>query len=442
VRELLLDGDVLNLGCEHDDSWLELEVRLPAVVSCAERLCGPAKVPPEGRAAVPASLVTRLTADDLGPGPWGAAGSLTTVGACREAAVSRLRRRSPEAPLATQVKETVRFLLDRDALGEEAAARRPDPVPLTGGPGPVVTVVAEPGDDALARELCGLAARLAAAVGGSTVLITPGDIPARRAGSWGADLVVRVSGWAAEEDIARAVTAWAASVQPWGFLVGSTAYGREVAARVAAALGAGLTGDAIDLEVADGRLVAWKPAFGGQLVAAVTATTPVQLVTIRPGVIPLAPPRARTAEVARVRIEPRSRLVVRTRRREDALEGLGGARVVIGVGAGVAPDEMGQLDELRELLGAELGCTRKLTDAGRLPHARQIGITGRSVAPSLYIAIGMSGKFNHMAGVQAAGTVIAVNSDPDAPVWQFSDLGVVGRWQDCVPLLVAALREA
>jgi len=133
---------------------------------------------------------------------------------------------------------------------------------------------------------------------------------------------------------------------------------------------------------------------------------------------------------------------VRTRRREDALEGLGGARVVIGVGAGVAPDEMGQLDELRELLGAELGCTRKLTDAGRLPHARQIGITGRSVAPSLYIAIGMSGKFNHMAGVQAAGTVIAVNSDPDAPVWQFSDLGVVGRWQDCVPLLVAALREA
>ena len=218
AKELLLSGEVLSLGCEHDDSWLELEVQLPAVVSCAERLCDPAKVPPERRAEVPGALLTRLTADDLGPGPWGAAGSLTTVGACREMAVGRLRRRSPEAPLAIQVKETVRFLLDRDALGEESAAPAPTPVPLTGGPGPVVAVIAEPGDDTLVRELCGLAARLAAAAGGSTVLIAPDDIPAEQAGAWGADLLVRVSGWAAEEDIARAVTTWAGSVQPWGIL--------------------------------------------------------------------------------------------------------------------------------------------------------------------------------------------------------------------------------
>lgn len=442
AKELLLSGDVLSLGCEHDDSWLELEVRLPAVVSCAERLCDPAKVPPERRAGVPGQLLTRLSADDLGPGPWGASGSLTTVGACREMAVGRLRRRSPEAPLATQVKEAVRFLLDREALGEETAAPRPAPVPLTGGPGPVVAVIAEPGDDTLVRELCGLAARLAAAAGGSTVLLAPDDIPAEQAGAWGADLIVRVSGWSAEEDIARAVAAWAGTARPWGILAGSTAYGREIASRVAVALGAGLTGDAIDIEVGGGKFVAWKPAFGGQLVAAITATTPVQMATIRPGVIPLAAPRAHTAEVARVSVEPRRRVLVRTRRREDALEGLGGAEVVIGVGTGVSHEEIGQLEELRELLGAELGCTRKLTDAGRMPHARQIGITGRSIAPRLYIAIGMSGKFNHMAGVRAAGTVVAINPDPDAPVWQFSDLGVVGRWQECVPLLTAALREA
>ena len=442
ARELLLSGDVLSLGCEHDNSWLELEVRLPAIVSCAERLCAPAKAPPERRASVPAGLLIQLSATDLGPGPWGAAGSLTRVGACRELAVGRLRRRSPEAPLATQVKEAVRFLLDREALGEEAAAPDPAPVPATGGPGPAIAVIAEPGDDTLVRELCGLAARLAAAVGGSTVLLAPDDIPAEQAGAWGADLVVRVSGWAVEEDIARAVATWAGTAAPGGILAGSTAYGREIAARVAVALSAGLTGDAIDIDVADGRFVAWKPAFGGQLVAAITATTPVQMVTIRPGVIPLAAPREHIAEVTRVSVEPRRRVVVRTRRREDALEGLGGAEVVIGVGSGVAKEEVGQLEDLRELLGAELGCTRRVTDSGQMPHARQIGITGRSIAPRLYLAIGTSGKFNHMAGVRAAGTVVAINPDPAAPVWQFADLGLVGRWQDCVPLLTAALREA
>ena len=211
---------------------------------------------------------------------------------------------------------------------------------------------------------------------------------------------------------------------------------------MAVALGAGLTGDAIDIDVTDGKFVAWKPAFGGQLVAAITASTPVQMATVRAGVIPLAAPRPHVAAITRVSVEPRRRVVVRTRRREDALEGLGGAEVVIGVGVGVAHEDLGQLEELRELLGAELGCTRRVTDAGQLPHARQIGITGRSIAPRLYIAIGASGKFNHMAGVRAAATVVAINPDPDAPIWQFSDLGMVGRWQDCVPLLTTALREA
>jgi electron transfer flavoprotein alpha subunit len=442
AKELVLNDGLLSLGCEHDDSWLEIEIRLPAVVSCAERLCQPAKVPAERYAGVPGDLISRLSADDLGPGPWGAAGSLTAVGACREMAVNRLRRCSPEAPVATQVKEAARFLLDREALGEGAVAPPPPPVPLAGGPGPVVAVIAEPGDDVLARELCGLAARLASAVSGSTVLLAPDDVAADQAGSWGADRIVRVSGWAAEEDIARGIASWAGSVQPWGILAGSTAYGREIASRVAVSLGAGLTGDAIDINVVDGRFVAWKPAFGGRLVAAIIATSPVQMATVRAGVIPLASPRQYTAEVSRISVEPRRRVLVRTRRREDALEGLGGAEVVIGVGKGVAPEELPELEDLRQLLKAELACTRRVTDAGWMPHARQVGITGRSIAPRLYIAIGMSGKFNHMAGVQAAGTVVAINSDPDAPVWQFSDLGVIGRWQECVPLLAAALREA
>ena len=221
----------------------------------------------------------------------------------------------------------------------------------------------------------------------------------------------------------------------------ATAFGREVASRVAASIGAGLTGDAIDIEVEGDRFVAWKPAFGGQLVAPITATSPVQMATVRAGVLPRPAPRVHAAEGVTVTAEPRGRVRVRSRRRDDDLESLSEADAVIGIGKGVKPDELGQLEELREVLGAEIGCTRKVTDAGWMPHARQIGITGRSIAPQLFVSIGASGKFNHMVGVRAAGTVLAINPDPEALVWEHCDIGIVGSWQDVVPLLVEQLRE-
>jgi electron transfer flavoprotein alpha subunit len=440
VKQFALRDGVLRLGCEHDDSWAELEIRLPALLSCAERLCEPAKVPPERRSEVPDRLITTVGASDIGPGPWGEAGSLTAVGACRQMAADRLRQRSPEAPLSTQVKEAVRVLLNRAALAHGQPRESPL-VPATGGPGDVVAIIAEPGHDVLTLELCGLAARLAFQVNGSTVLVAPEDVPPRQAGSWGADHIIRIDGAEAEEDIARGLASWAESARPWAILAGSTAYGREIASRVAASIGAGLTGDAVEVGVADGRLVAWKPAFGGQLVAAITATSPVQVVTVRAGVLPRPVPREHLAGVSRIAVKPRGRVRVLSRRREDSLEGLGESEIVIGVGKGVAPEEIHGLDELRELLAAELGCSRKVTDVGWMPHARQIGLTGRSIAPRLYIAIGASGKFNHMVGVRAAGTVAAINPDPDAPIWQFCDVGIIGRWQECVPLLAAAIRE-
>ena len=124
------------------------------------------------------------------------------------------------------------------------------------------------------------------------------DIAAADAGSWGADRLVLLEGVDVEEDIALGVAAWIAGapMPPWAILASSTAHGREVASRVAAAIGAGLTGDAADVEIVDGRLIAWKPAFGGQLVAAVTATSPVQMVTMRSGVVAPSEPRRHFAE--------------------------------------------------------------------------------------------------------------------------------------------------
>ena len=117
------------------------------------------------------------------------------------------------------------------------------------------------------------------------------------------------------------------------------------------------------------------------------------------------------------------------------------AAVVVGVGQGVTPDEVHLLDDLRHLMRAEIGCTRKVTDSGWLPHARQIGVTGRAISPRLFIAIGSSGKFNHMVAVRSADTVMAINPDRNALVWRHTDIGVVAPFQECVPLLVDELRH-
>ncbi len=128
-------------------------------------------------------------------------------------------------------------------------------------------------------------------------------------------------------------------------------------------------------------------------------------------------------------------------RRDDDIETLARAQVVLGVGTGVTPEEYGSLSPLAAVLGAELAATRKVTDRGWAPRARQVGLTGRSIAPRLYVAVGLSGKFNHMVGVRAAGTILAVNADRAAPVFEHCDVGIIGDWHEAVPLLQEALRQ-
>jgi electron transfer flavoprotein alpha subunit len=449
VRELERRDDTLALRCEHDDGWVRLELSLPAVLSTAERLCEPCKVDPDGRAAVTPDRIRRITAADLGPGPWGQEGSPTWVGPVRVHSTERLGHLAAEAPVAEQVRRAVDVLRERGAL-DAALDHAGDvgcvPPASDGSGGPTIAVLVEPGRERLTRELLGAAAALAADLGGGSVALA-GDAshtaPAEL-GAWGADAVVAIEGAQVEEDIAAATAAWASDHQPWAVLAPSTAWGREVASRAAARLGAGLTGDAVGLEVDDGRLVAWKPAFGGQLVAAISASSPVQMATVRAGVLPVLEPRdaATSPRVDTRRVVPRGRVLVTERTRDDDLDALAEAAVVVGVGTGVAPEEYAQLQPLLSALGAELAATRKVTDNGWLPRARQVGITGRSIAPRLYVAVGLSGKFNHMVGVRAAKTILAVNTVPDALVFGHTDVGIVGDWHEVLPLLCAQLAEA
>jgi electron transfer flavoprotein alpha subunit len=468
VKQLTLGEDddgrpVALVGCEQDDAWLEARVALPAVLSTAERLIDPCKVKdPELLAAVEADRIAVLTAADLGPGPWGQAGSPTTVGAVRVHEVSRRRLRL-DGPVADQVATVVDALAEQGLVGPGSSTRSAEPPAAmvadrsTAAEGAPVAVLVEPGRQRVLRELLGTAAALAAPLGGTVVAIgewmmAPQPVDPTVAtvlGSWGADEIVVVRAPIAhhaglvEEDVATAVAAWASQARPGIVLAPSTAWGREVAGRVAAALGAGLTGDAVGLELNEGgRLVAWKPAFGGAMVAAIEASSEVQLVTVRPGVLDLPEPRPSDdpPPCTEREVVPRGRVVVTAHRRDDDLDVLAGATRVVSVGKGVDPTDHPRIEALAELLGAEVAATRKVTDAGWLPHSRQVGITGQNLAPELALVIGASGKYNHMVGLRRAGLVVGVNPDPEAPVFEFADYGIVADWQDAVPELERQLR--
>jgi len=443
VRDFHLDSDhTIHARCEHDDGWVEAEVELPALISVAERLIEPCKVDASERLQVPSDLVRVLRGVDLGPGPWGAEGSPTRVGSVRLHEVSRDRLKL-DGPIEEQVTKAHSILARRGALdpGDDDGSAESVP-PAHGISGRTIGVVVEPDRPCATQELLGAAAQLARGIDGHVVALGFSPEEPGVLASQGADRLVAFTGSSLEEDASRAVVGWATEHAPWALLASSTAWGREVMARAAARLGAGLTGDAVALEVGtDGRLVAWKPAFSGQLVAAISARSPVQMATMRVGVLPRLLSRGATPPipVSTLPTEPLGRVRVLSRRRDDQLETLAEASVVIGVGTGVKPEEYEVLQALRDTLGAELGATRKVTDNGWMPRARQVGLTGRTIAPRLYVAIGIGGKFNHMVGVRSAGTILAINSDPDAAVFDAADVGIVGSWQEVVPLLVEAL---
>ncbi|HVB07076.1 MAG TPA: FAD-binding protein [Acidimicrobiales bacterium] len=443
AREIELRGERLVLDCERDDGLLRAEVSLPAVVSVAERLTYPAKRDPAERAAVDAAKVAVRSAGDLGPGPWGQAGSPTEVGEVRFLESPRLGRRL-EGSLAEQVEELVGALLERGVLTEGDHHLSRTPVPEPSGGAPAVLVALEPGRHRGARELLGGAALVARALGGRVVAAGAIDFDARELGADGADEVICYRSAdgrpLAPEDVAHALCAYAEAEQVPVVLGPSTSWGREVCSRLAARLGAGLTGDASALEIRGGRLVAWKPAFGGQLEAAITASTRTQCATVRPGALPLLVPRAAAAVVREELLTPAGRVSYRDHRRDGESELLPAAEVLISIGAGMDPERYGEVEELRRALGAELVATRKVTDKGWLPRTRQVGLTGIHLHPRLVLGLAVAGKVNHVVGLRQAGTIVLVNTDPELPGFEAADYGVVGDWAEFVPLFLERVR--
>jgi len=233
-------------------------------------------------------------------------------------------------------------------------------------------------------------------------------------------------------------------------LCGATSIGRSFLPRVAALVRTGLTADCtgLDIDPEQGHLLQTRPAFGGNIMATIVCPRHrPQMATVRPKVLPpLEPGDRREAEI--VRFTPSHAAVecavevLEVSAAEGPAENIAEADVIVAGGRGVGSAEgFGMIRELARLLGGAVGASRAAVDAGWVPYLHQVGQTGKTVQPKLYVACGISGAVQHLVGMQSAGKIVAINRDPDAPIFRVADIGLVGDLHVVVPRLVEAVRR-
>lgn len=228
----------------------------------------------------------------------------------------------------------------------------------------------------------------------------------------------------------------------------ATTQGKDLAPRVAALLDVPLVSDVTGVEVEGDTVVATRPVFSGKAFSTVTFSASPALVSIRPNVFAAQEnPGAGEVETFSLQgVDPGS-WKVRVKSFEAAGSGakdVAEATMVVSGGRGMkGPENWNVLEDLRDALGSDaaLGASRAVVDAGWRPHSEQVGQTGKTVAPKLYFAVGISGAIQHLAGMRTSGTIVAVNKDPDAPIFQVADYGIVGDLFEVVPALAGEVRK-
>jgi electron transfer flavoprotein alpha subunit len=226
----------------------------------------------------------------------------------------------------------------------------------------------------------------------------------------------------------------------------ATAEGRDLAPRVAALLDVPLATDVTEVDREDGKLVLTRPVFAGKLFARVSLDASPALLSVRPNVFP-AVSGAQEAELETFTPElgaAAKAKVLEFKAAEGGALDVSEATIVVSGGRGMkGPENWHLLEDLRAAIGdgAALGASRAVVDAGWRPHGEQVGQTGKTVAPKLYFAVGISGAIQHLAGMRTAGTIVAVNKDPDAPIFKVADYGIVGDVLEIVPRLAQEIRS-
>jgi electron transfer flavoprotein alpha subunit len=245
---------------------------------------------------------------------------------------------------------------------------------------------------------------------------------------------------------ARVLADLAAAESPRAILAPVTSRQRELMARLAARLGVGLAADCVSLAAEGDRLIATRPVYAGKLLARVTWAKTPWMVTLRPNVFRPAEAQAgRKAAVDRPALTPPAAVMKFVERREEAATGLPElteAEVVISGGRGMkGPENYVILEKMAGVIGAAVGASRAAVDAGWRPHRFQIGQTGRTISPKLYMGFGVSGAIQHLAGMRTSKVIVAVNKDPEAPIFKIADYGIVADLFEVVPALTEELKK-
>ncbi len=317
-----------------------------------------------------------------------------------------------------------------------------------------VLVVTEQRGGALRKtshEVVWAARRLADAMGGTVdalVLGAPGvDASGASLGAVGADrvLVAEDASFGRYSPGGYAGTA-AAAVKAGSYgavLVAATAAGKDLAPRIAARLDAPLATDVTGVGFADGKVTATRPVYAGRAIQQVTFDAPVAVLSVRPNTF--APGSAgKAGAVSKAAAVGDARVVVRevkaaAQGKLDVAE----ASVVVSGGRGLkGPEHFALIENLAKAFGAAVGASRAVVDAGWRPHAEQVGQTGKTVSPQLYVAVGISGAIQHLAGMRTAKVIVAINKDKDAPIFQVADYGIVGDLFEIVPRLTEEVAKA
>ncbi|MFR2987186.1 MAG: electron transfer flavoprotein subunit alpha/FixB family protein [Clostridium sp.] len=237
---------------------------------------------------------------------------------------------------------------------------------------------------------------------------------------------------------------------PSTLMIGATPNGRDMGPRVSCRLNTGLTADctALDIDEESGNVAWTRPAFGGNLMATIMCPDHrPQIGTIRPGVFKKADVTENKAEVIREdyhvdTADIRTKILETIREAASEAVDLEGAEVIVSGGRGVGgPDGFKVLEELANVLGGTVGASRAAVDSGWIGHSHQVGQTGKTVAPKLYIACGISGAIQHVAGMSGSDTIIAINKDPEAPIFGIADYGITGDLFEVVPALTAEIKK-
>ena len=293
--------------------------------------------------------------------------------------------------------------------------------------------------------------------GGALVAVVIGsgvDAAVQAASEHGADKVIVVDGpeyaTYTTDAYAIALCTLVEKYGPTSMLIGATNNGRDLGPRVSCRLKTGLTADCTGLDVdAESGNVAWtRPAFGGNLMATILCPDHrPQIGTVRPGVFKKGEAGEAKAEIIKEDIhvdaaDIRTQILELIKEEGGETVDLEGAEISVSGGRGVGgPEGYAPIKELADLLGGVVGASRAAVDAGWIAHAHQVGQTGKTVGPKLYIACGISGAIQHVAGMSGADCIVAINKDPDAPIFDIADYGVVGNLFEVLPVMIDEIKK-